>query len=304
LQKLLAQPVDAAMPPPKTTEEWKALSEHSVSSEQASAQELALLRARFGVSVVPQMMGGVHCYIVTPTSIQPKNRNRLIVNLHHGGFIWGGGQSGTEWAIELAGLMGYRVLVVDYRLLPDHPFPAALDDAVTVWKEVIKATKPSNIAVLGGSAGGGLVLSLIQRAKSDRLPLPRAVVSISPAADLSKTGDSYYTNAGVDGTVVYDGFWETVFKFYANGRDLRDPAISPVYGDFKGFPPTYLVTGTRDLFLSDTVRVQRKLLQAGVSTQLEVLEGLPHPGFLMVDIPEVRDMYSHVAQFIDALLGH
>jgi acetyl esterase/lipase len=293
------------LPPPKTTEEWKALSEQSVSSEQASARELAKLREHFGVTVVPKILGGVRCYEVTPKFVSLRNRDRLILNLHHGGFIWGGGESGTEWAIELAGLMGYRVLVVDYRLLPDHPFPAALDDAVSVWKEVIKATKPSNIAVLGGSAGGGLVLSLIQKVKSDHLPLPGAVVSISPStADLSKTGDSYYTNDGVDGTISYDGFWEAAHKLYANGRDLKDPLVSPLYGDFEGFPPTYLVTGTRDLFLSSTVRAQRKLLQAGVSTQLEVLEGLPHPGFLLVDIPEVRDMYSHVAQFIDALLGH
>jgi acetyl esterase/lipase len=293
------------LPPPKTTEEWKALSEQSVSSEQASARELAKLREHFGVTVVPKILGGVRCYEVTPKFVSLRNRDRLILNLHHGGFIWGGGESGTEWAIELAGLMGYRVLVVDYRLLPDHPFPAALDDAVSVWKEVIKATKPSNIAVLGGSAGGGLVLSLIQKVKSDHLPLPGAVVSISPStADLSKTGDSYYTNDGVDGTISYDGFWEAAHKLYANGRDLKDPLVSPLYGDFEGFPPTYLVTGTRDLFLSSTVRAQRKLLQAGVSTQLEVLEGLPHPGFLLVDIPEVRDMYSHVAQFIDAHLGH
>ena len=228
-----------------------------------------------------------------------------MLNFHAGGFIWGGGESGTEWAIKIAGLTGYKVIVIDYRLLPDHPFPAAMDDAMAVWKYVIKSTKPSNIAVIGGSVWGAMVLSLVQRAKSEGLPLPGAVISISPAAaDLSKTGDSNYTNAGVDGTISYDGLWEAAWKLYANGRDLKDPLMSPVYGDFKGFPPTYLVTGTRDLFLSDTVRVQRRLLQAGVSTQLVVVEGLPHPGFLMMDIPEVAEVYSYIGQFFDAHLSH
>ena len=305
LQKFLAQPSNPDTPPPKTTEEWRALAEQSVALEQVAADELSKMRNQVGVTVVTQIMGGVRCYVVTPKVIQPRNRDRLLLNLHPGGFIRGAaGRYGTEWAIKMAGLMGYKVIVVDYRLLPAHPFPAAIDDAMAVWKHIIKSTKPSNIAVIGASTGGGLVLSLVQRAKSDALPLPGAVISISPAAaDLSKTGDSYYTNAGVDGAASYDGFWEAVWKLYANGRDLKDPLVSPVYGDFKGFPPTYLVTGTRDLYLSDTVRVQRKLLQAGVSPQLVVVEGLPHAGFLMMDIPEVAEVYSLIGQFLVAHLG-
>ena len=115
------------------------------------------------------------------------------------------------------------------------------------------------------------------------------------------------TAFGVDGTLTYEGFWEAVAKLYANGRDLKDPQLSPVYGDFNGFPPTYLVTGTRDLFLSNTVRVQQKLLQAGVPTQLEVEEGQYHLGYFDatgVDAPEGVELYSHVGQFFDAHLGH
>ena len=152
-----------------------------------------------------------------------------------------------------------------------------------------------------------MVLSLVQRAKREGLPLPGAVMSGTPWSDLSKTGDSYYTNDGVDGTLSYDAFWEGVAKLYANGRDLKDPQLSPVYGDFNGFPPTYLVTGTRDLFLSNTVRVQQKLLQAGVPTQLEVEEGQYHLGYFDatgVDAPEGVELYSHVGQFFDAHLGH
>ena len=305
LQRALQQSPAPDTPPPRTRDDWKALTEPSASSEESSFQELRALRQRLGVTVVPKVIGGVRCYIVTPKEIPLKNRNRLILNLHHGGFIWGGGELGTEWAMQLASSLGYRIIVVDYRLLPDYPFPAEIDDVSAVWKSISKSNDPRNIAVVGGSVGGGMVLSLVQRAKLDGAPVPGAVVSFSPgAADLSKTGDTWYTNAGVDGTVVYDGFWETVFKAYANGRDLKDPAVSPLYGSFKGFPPTYLVSGTRDVFLSDTVRVQSKLMEAGTLTQLVVVEGLPHPGFLMMDIPEVKEVYVHVAEFLDAQLSH
>jgi len=169
-------------------------------------------------------------------------------------------------SMVMAGLTEYKVIAVDYMGLPDHPFPAPMDDAMAVWKEVVKLKNPANIAVFGSSAGGGMVLSLVQRAKKDGLPLPGAVMSGSPWSDLSKTGDSYYTNAGVDNTLVtYEGFTEALAKRYASGRDLKEPEISPVYGNFTGFPPTFLVSGTRDLWLSNTVRVQHKLLQAGVN---------------------------------------
>src|SRR5262245_47710752 len=115
-----------------------------------------------------------------------------------------------------------------------------------------------------------MALLLVQRAKRERLPLPGAVMSGTPWSDMSKTGDSYYANDGVHGGIRYDGFWEPVAKLYAAGRDLKDPMLSPVYGDFAYFPPTILVTGTRDLFLSNTVRVHHKLLQAGVPAQLLV----------------------------------
>lgn len=303
LQKLLGQPADPSLPPPKTTEEWRTLTEQPRAAEEASSQELMRLRRQYGVTMASEMMSGVRCYIITPSNMKPEHRSRLIFNLHHGGFIAGGGESGTGWGIALAGLTGYRVVVVDYRLLPEHPFPAAQDDATAVWKHLVKSHKPTDIAIVGGSAGGGLTLSLVQRLTRENLPVPGAMVVVSPAAaDLSKGGDSYYTNAGVD-SLVYDGFWEGVLKFYANGRDLKDPEVSPVYGDFKGFPPSYLVTGTRDIFLSDTARVQRKLLQAGVPTQLVVGEGLPHVGPFIADIPEVAEIYTNIGRYLDTTLG-
>ena len=303
LQKLLGQPL--SLPPnfPKTADEWKAL----VAAPPDLARRLAEAKEKFGVTVVAQVLGGVHCYVVTPKAVKASNRNRLLLGLHSGGWVFGAGDAALDESMVMASVTGYRTIAVDYRMLPDHPFPAAMDDAMTVWKEVIKLAKPGNIAVFGSSVGGSMVLSLVQRAKKEGLPLPGAVMSGTPWSDLSKTGDSYYANDGVDGTLTYEGFWEAVAKLYANGRVLKDPQLSPVYGDFTGFPPTYLVTGTRDLFLSNTVRVQQKLLQAGVPMQLEVEEGQPHMAFqdaVGVDAPEGTELYSHVARFFDAHLGH
>ena len=300
LQKILSYAAYQWPAPPKTAEEWKAF----VAKVSEPGVPAAKLREEFGVTVESRNIGGVHCYVLTPKVVATSNRHRLLFDLHYGGFIWGG-EFGSGEATVMAALLGYKAIAVDYRLLPDHPFPAAMDDAMAVWKEVVKSTSPKNIALVGGSVGGGLVLSLVQRAKREGLPLPGAVLSASPAAaDLSKTGDTLYTNKDVDGSIYYDGFWEAAWKLYANGRDLKDPLISPLYGDFKGFPPTYLVSGTRDVWLSDTVRVQHKLLEAQVPTQLEVIEGLNHPGYIMADVPEVKEIYTHVARFLDAHLGN
>jgi epsilon-lactone hydrolase len=297
------QPTDVP-PPPKTLDDWKRLTQPSASSEETNVRALIALRQRLGVTEVSEVIAGVRCYILTPKVISPRNRNRLVLNLHLGGFIWGRGELGTEWATHLASLFGYRVIVVDYRLLPEHPFPAALDDAGAVWKAITKSTKPKNVALVGGSVGGGLVLSVVQRAEAEGTALPGALVSVSPgAADLSKSGDTWFSLAGVD-DIVYDGFWEGVFKFYAHGRDLKDPAVSPLYGDFNGFPPTHLLAGTRDIFLSDTVRVQRKLLQAGIPVQLIVVEGLTHGGAFRMDLPEVKESYTQIAQFLDTHLSY
>ena len=302
LRKIIGQTPDPSPTFPKTAEEWKALAKLPADFPQHFAE----MRNKFGVSVVPQVMRGVRCYVVTPKIIKPNNRNRLLLDLHHGGFVYAPGEAGLSEAIVMAGLGGYKVIAVDYRLLPDHPFPAAMDDAMAVYKEVIQLTKPADLGVFGSSVGGSMVLSLVQRAKREGLPLPGAVMSGTPWSDLSKTGDSYYTNDGVDGTLSYDAFWASVAKLYANGRDLKDPLVSPVYGDFSGFPPTFLVSGTRDLFLSNTVRVQQKLLQAGVPTELVVEEGQYHMAYLdaaMAGAPESRELYFSIARFFDAHLG-
>lgn len=161
------------------------------------------------------------------------------------------------------------------------------------------------MGIFGASAGGALTIAMVLRAKSEGLPLPAAIAPGTPMSDVTKVGDSFQTNALVDNVLISsDGFCDAAAKFYANGHDMKDPLLSPVYGDMNGFPPTILTTGTRDLLLSNTVRTHRKLRQAGVEAVLHVYEGQSHAQYLRDDTaPETREAFGEIAEFFDRHLG-
>ena len=166
----------------------------------------------------------------------------------------------------------------------------------------MKTTNPRNIAIFGTSTGGGMTLAMVLRAKKEGLPLPGATAPGTPWSDMTKTGDTFFTNEMVDNVLVSnDGWLGDAAKLYAGGTDLKDPQLSPVYGDYAGFPPTILTSGTRDLFLSLTVRVHRKLRQAGVEASLQVFEGLSHAQYTInPNAPETREAFEEIARFFDA----
>jgi len=288
---------------PKTPEDWKAF---VASFSKPEAARVPSLMAQFDVTVEPKLIGGVHCFVVTPKVIPAKNRNRLLVHVHGGAYVMFPGESGATEAIIMAGHSHTRVISIDYRMPPEFPYPAAMDDAMAVWKVVVKQQKPRNIAIFGTSTGGGMTLAMVQRAKEENLPLPGAIAPGTPWSDLTETGDSYFVNKYIDNILgSYEPFLAAAANLYANGRDLKDPHLSPVYGDFKGFPPTILTTGTRDLFLSDTVRVHRKLRAAGVVAELEVFEGQSHAYYVIdATTPESNEAFEEIASFFDVHLGH
>jgi len=284
---------------PTNVDEWRTL------SAPAAGRNLPALRERLGVKTEAMTVNGVNAFMVTPAVIPPENRNRLLVHMHGGCYVLNGGEAATSEAIYMAGFGHFRVLSVDYRRPPDATYPAALDDGMNAWKWALKSTDPKNMAIFGTSAGGALTLAMVLRAKQDGLPLPAAIAPGTPMSDLTGTGDSFATNHMVDNVLVgSDGRCDAMARLYANGHDLKDPMLSPVYGDMNGFPPTILTTGTRDLLLSNTVRVHRKLRQAGVVAELQVYEGQSHAQYMRAaDAPETKEAFEEIAKFFDRYLG-
>jgi epsilon-lactone hydrolase len=241
-------------------------------------------------------VGAVTVYQVTPPGLDPADR-RVYLEPHGGAFIVGGGELCKVTGIRAAAKTGLRVWSPDYRMPPDHPYPAAVDDCLTVYQALLGTRNPAELVLGGVSAGGNIAAAVILRARDEGLPRPAAAVLQTPGTDLSFAGDTFETNLGVD--TVITGNDRSAMALYAGGHDVTDPYLSPVFGDFtKGFPPTLLASGTRDVLLSDTVRLHQALRAAGIDADLHVLEAAPH-GFFGGSTPEDQALDTQVRQFID-----
>ncbi len=271
----------------------------------ASLPGLARARDLLGVTMVATTLNGVPGYILTPKTIPAAHASQIIYNIHGGGYVYGPGESGMAEAILMAGIGGYKVVAVDYRMPPDAPYPAAMDDAMAAYKAVLAMTDAKHVGIVGTSTGGGMALALMLRAKTEGVALPAAIAPGTPWSDMTETGDSYKTNEWLDNVLVsYGGYISHAAALYAAGHDLKDPQLSPIYGDFAGLPPAILTTGTRDLFLSNTVRTHRKLRRAGVEAVLNVYEGLSHAQYLFdPTAPETREVFGDIAVFFDKYLA-
>ena len=281
---------------PKDAAAWKALIDLRA---EAVAKTLPDLRARLGVKVEAVKIGGVNAFMVTPDSVPEANRDRLLVHVHGGGYVFFPGESGTREAILMAGYGKFRIVSIDYRMPPDHPYPAALDDIIEGYRMVLEGREPGNIAFGGVSAGGGLSASALLKIRDLGLALPGAAFLNTPMADLSESGDTFDTNALVDSVLIKR--MPEPCQLYAGGHDLKDPYISAIYGEFHDFPPTILIAGTRDLFLSNTVLLHRAMLRAGVEAELHVFEAMPHGGF--GGAPEDGEAMMQQVAFLDSHLG-
>ena len=298
------QAIIADKPDPNRYPLWKTGKEARVSADAAAVaaiQRIPALLKRLNLTMTAATIDGVRVHIIMPVTIPAANRRRVLIHVHGGCYVLSPGEAGTIEAILMAGLGRYKVISVDYRMPPEAYFPAALDDSVTVYRNVIKGTPSTRVAVFGTSAGGALTLEMMLKAKELKLPMPAAIGVGTPMADATKVGDSFYTNEGVDNVLVSrNGFCDAATVVYAHGHDLKDPLISPIYGDMHGFPPAILTTGTRDLLLSNTVRVHRKLRRSGVEADLNVYEGQSHAQFGRDDtIPETRESFGEIAAFFD-----
>lgn len=293
-QKTLARRVSGAAKP-------ETLAERRAKTDAWQSGAGAVSKSLYPVNIQEQTIAGVPTKVITPLTIPENRRNRVLINVHGGGFNSDSG-SLTE-TIPLANLTKTKVVAVLYRLAPEHPFPAAVDDAVTVYKELLKTYKPQNIALYGTSAGAILTAEVAVKLRQLILPLPGALGIFSGFGDFSQVGDSQaiYSLGGFSGPLSPPSKHPDLS--YAGSTDRKDPVLSPVYADLKGFPPTLFITSTRDLLLSGTTILHRAFLRAGVDAQLVVFEALPHAFWNDAHLPESKEAYGIMAGFFDKNLG-
>lgn len=294
-QKVLAR-VESDAAVPQTLEQRRT----GTDKWQAGAGEES--KKLYPVNVTADTIAGVPVRVVTPLTIAPEKRSRVLINLHGGGFNSDSG-SLTE-SIPIANLTGTKVIAVLYRLAPEHPFPAGLDDAVGVYKELLKTYKPSRIGIYGTSAGAILTAEVTVKLKQLRLPLPGATGIFSGMGDFSQDGDSIaiYALNGFSGHLDPPEP-KAPDPEYVVSTDPRNPVLSPLYADLTGFPPTLFITSGRDLLLSGTTILHRAYLRAGVDAQLVVFEALPHAFWNNPALLESKEADQIMAGFFDKHLG-
>lgn len=264
----------------------------------------AEFRRMYPVDVQPSTMAGVPVKLVTPADIPADHQGRVLMVLHGGGFNSDSG-SLTE-SIPVAFLSRTRAVSVLYRLAPEHPFPAALEDAVAVYRELLKSYKPHDIAMFGTSAGAILTGEVAVKLKQLGLPLPGALGIFSGFGDYSRPGDSdaLFALRGLAGHLDVPKPRVQGKDEYAGNTDLKDPVLSPMYADLHGMPPTLFITSTRDALLSGTTTLHRAFLRAGDDAQLVVFEALPHSFWNDSNLPESREAHDLMANFFSTHLGH
>jgi prepilin-type processing-associated H-X9-DG protein len=253
-------------------------------------------RERFPVTVDRVEIAGVPCQIVQPPG--GATNGHVLINLHGGGFVIGSGV--LVEAVPVAALTGSTVIAVDYRLAPEHRYPAAVDDAEQVYRAVLQRHAPADIAVYGQSAGGFLTGQLVRRLQRERLPLPACIGIFAAGGNLQDLGDSaeIFDISGFCGEHIERlDHPNSCNALYLDGADASDPEISPELGDLSGFPPTLLIAGTRDATLSAAASMHRALRRANVAAELYVFEAMPH-GFLYdPNLPEAQEAFSIMARF-------
>ncbi len=222
-----------------------------------------------------------------------------ILYLHGGGYVFGSPSQYRDFIWRIASVASAQVLCLSYRLAPEHPFPAALDDAVGAYRwQIAQGAAPKSIAVMGDSAGGGLAFSTLLRLRDDETPLPAAVVAISPWTDLAMTGDSLRVNAGRDPSLVPERA-QCFARHYVGGADPRDPHVSPLYGDPAGLPPSLIHVGGDEILRDDSVRMAEKLRASGCSVELEIWPRMPHAWHLFARVlPEARLAIARIGEFL------
>jgi epsilon-lactone hydrolase len=276
--------------------------------DQGMEAPLAEIRRRYSVTVASETLGGVRTDIVTPTAgVAPRNRNRILINLHGGAFVWGAGTGGLIEAIPIAATSRIKVISVDYRMSPEFGFPAASRDVAAVYRALLRTHDAKSIGLYGCSAGGILTAEAVAWFVTHDLPRPGAIVTLcGTGSDVG--GDSAYLGWLLLGVNVVPpagkplGLSDLPYFF---GADVHDPLVSPIESPalLAKFPPTLLLAGSRDFAVSSETVMQRRLWQAGVDAELVIFDGLWHAFMIHPELPESREVYEIVGRFFDRHLG-
>lgn len=229
-------------------------------------------------------------------------RKQVILHCHGGGYSTGSSLYARTLTAKLASCTAMEVLSFDYRLAPEHPYPAALEDALKVWDYLMhKGYGARDVILTGDSAGGNLALAMTLKLKEQGRFLPRGLVLMSPWTDLTSSGESIQEKKDLD-PVLTEAYLKSMLHDYAKGASLKDPYVSPLFGDFTGFPPTYVQVGENEILLSDSTRLVERMKAAGVTAKLDVFEGMWHV-FQMAPFKTAYEaMDRNVAFIIEELL--
>ena len=264
--------------------------------EQRAGMEatLAALQLPEKLSVSETRVGDLDAdWVTMPNSVN----GRVVLYLHGGGYVMGSRRSHRELASRIACEAAARVLVLEYRLAPEHPFPAALEDATAAYRWLRKqGIAAGSIAMAGDSAGGGLTLATLLALRDAGDALPACAVCLSPWTDLEGTGPSAQPG-GADDPMIPVAALRDMGKLYAAG-ELRNPLAAPLYGAYKGLPPLLIQVGTREILLDDSTRVADKARAAGVPVRLEIEEGAPHVWQATPHLPEAADAVRRIGAFV------
>lgn len=231
----------------------------------------------------------------------PVYDERIILYLHGGAYSVGSCASHRGIVAHIAKASRARVLLPEYRLAPEHPFPAALDDAVAAYRALLDdGVQPGSMVVAGDSAGGGLTLSTLVTLRDQGNPLPAAAVLLSPWTDLAATGETLQSCAAKDPWLRSDRVASTAAQYCGN-VDATDPRVSPLYADLHGLPPLLIQVGDHEILLSDSTRLARRAREAGVDVTLEVWEGMWHVWHILVRlVPESQQAIDRIGRFVRA----
>ncbi len=240
-------------------------------------------------------LGGITTLWITPRDV--RHPDKLMVFIHGGAWVVNSrfAQLGLQCAV--ADALGLQVVSLDYRLAPEHPYPAALDDINTAYTELLKAYRPENVGVFGSSAGGGLTLATLLRLKGTGLPLPAAAAALCPGADMTHSG-YLFTAVGLNDPILSPRDIDVSMRAFVAGADPTDPLVSPVFGDYTGTPPLFMLATTAEIIGSDGIRVADRARSQGVDVTLLVSDGMWHvPIADGTGIPELQRAFDQMADF-------